>query len=367
MEIGVVGRKRKRLHAGGTLSTRNLVDGLHKIGHEVVRADKSLERLKDAEIILLCNNHRIRETEEFCREKGVPFIARMNGNLSCPARRHVKISNGFGAPCLDCNFSKGLKCFFLNETNKASGVFDRLYHFLSFPFLFAGDKKRISSLNRAEKVVCTSPTLKNQMKRAGVRKNKLKAIPQPVSKYFSEKTSDIETEKKALFCGGISEVKGTHLAGQAVSKVDALDLILVGGGDEKMLRDLERLLGKRLHYKGSVPHDEVEEYYARSYMTLFTSLWLEPFGRTWAESLMAGTPVVAFKGRGGPSDYLTHEKNALLAGCNMESLVKQIRRLLEDEELYEKISENGREFALQELTPKKIARRYEQVIREVVG
>ncbi len=40
----------------------------------------------------------------------------------------------------------------------------------------------------------------------------------------------------------------------------------------------------------------------------------EPFGKTIAESMACGTPVVCFEGAGGPSEIVTHKEDGYLAG-----------------------------------------------------
>jgi len=157
------------------------------------------------------------------------------------------------------------------------------------------------------------------------------------------------------------------LAAEAVSKIENVKLAYAGVLRAKNKKIVMNFLGKRAIFLGKIPSKLMKNYYYSAHVVLFPSIWFEAFGRAWAEACMCGKPVVAFKGRGGASDYLKHEETALLSDYDVDEYAEQIKRLFEDEALYRKISRNAREYAKKNFSADVIAKKYEKVFEEVLN
>jgi glycosyltransferase involved in cell wall biosynthesis len=67
---------------------------------------------------------------------------------------------------------------------------------------------------------------------------------------------------------------------------------------------------------------------------------MEGFGRTIVEAMNRGIPVIA-NASGGPLEIIEHNQNGLLYRHSAESLAVCMENLMEDESLYERISQKG--------------------------
>lgn len=99
----------------------------------------------------------------------------------------------------------------------------------------------------------------------------------------------------------------------------------------------------------------------------FPSLWLEAFGRAWAEAACCACPTLAFKGRAGPYDYLKHNVNAYFADANYPSFIRAIKILLDDKSLRIKLGKNAKKFARNNLIASVAIRKLEKIYKEVLA
>ncbi|WP_353721890.1 glycosyltransferase family 4 protein [Dyadobacter sp. 676] len=83
----------------------------------------------------------------------------------------------------------------------------------------------------------------------------------------------------------------------------------------------------------------------------------EAMGRVTIESMMRGVPVVAYDS-GGSSELIEHERTGLLFKGGEAVLADQIVRLLEDPDLYRRISEQAQEHASANFTVSQYAKNF---------
>ena len=82
----------------------------------------------------------------------------------------------------------------------------------------------------------------------------------------------------------------------------------------------------------------------------FTSTWREPFGLTHLEAMASGTPVVSTT-VGGQAEFLRDGENALtVAPGNPRALAEALGRLIRDDELRQRIAQEGRRTVETEFT-----------------
>ncbi len=117
-----------------------------------------------------------------------------------------------------------------------------------------------------------------------------------------------------------------------------------------------------------IPADEVPSFWRASYLTFWAlhdnELDRLRFQAKLYEALASGTPtVIAVNGFMG--DLLNRTKTGLVAmPKDSETMQKAIQSLLNDQELYDKLSHNARQYALENFDPNDVARRYENVLKE---
>jgi len=364
MKIAVVSQVYKK-GGGGAISTYLLVSALRDLGHDV----KVMQTLEDIspDIVLHQNIKGLVKTQKICERRNIPLIVTINSNITCPTGAHVTNETKYGVPCLNCSLLKCVLCHIWNKREKEYTKTKRVLSIFESFAKYALRNLRIKTLNKVDKIVCVSPSLRERLASAGVDKSKIEVIIQPVDKsFFNDPGVRHFEEKVALFAGAISWIKGAHLAAEAISKLNDIKLVYVGGAGDRMRKIIRRFLKERAIFVGRIPYERMPEYYYSAHVTLFPSIWFDPHGRVWTESCACGTPVVAFKGRGGASDYLKHEETALLSDYDVDEYAEQIKRLFEDEVLYRKISRNAREYAKKNFLADVVAKKYEKVFEKVL-
>ncbi|MEW6202628.1 MAG: glycosyltransferase [bacterium] len=137
------------------------------------------------------------------------------------------------------------------------------------------------------------------------------------------------------------------------------DVVFEIVGDGPMRSRLENLakqlrIAERVNFRGFVPYDELPKVYATSTVFLFTSKY-EGFGRVVVESYLHRIPVVATRITGvedivdnGISGFL-HESG------DIEGLASSVIKLLDDEELRNRMGAAGRELVKSRFDPERLS------------
>jgi len=358
--------------SGGGKSSETLLKYLTELGDDV-KIFNSASELKSGiksekpDIVLHQNIQEMVLTQRICEKNDVPLVITVNSFISCCTSMHITNRTKYGEPCYKCSFPKCFECMFSGIKYAYPSMHLRIKDTLLTPAYYTIRRLRIRALNKADKVICISPTMKKMIELAGVDTQKIEVIPQPIDPYFlNPPESNIFDGLDIAFISSTHWFKGAHLAAEAISKLDNIRLV-IAGGETKTGNYIKQMLADRAIFVGMLSKEEMKKYYYSAHVVLFPSIWFEAFGRTWAEACMCGTPVVAFKGRGGASDYLKHEETALLSDYDVDEYAKHIKRLFEDEALYRKISRNAREYAKKNFSAGVVAGKYEKVFEEVVN
>ena len=367
MKICIVSAKDKQKFGGGSFSTNTLANTLEKGGHDVTFAESPNE-INNPDIVLHTNIKYLVQTQRICEKKNLPLVITPNSFISCCNGTHVTNKDPkYGVSCEKCSLLGMVDCFVRDRRNAQPSLKTRIFNCITPLPRYVLRYMRMNALNKADKVVCISPTERKMLRMAGVEDEKMIVIPQPVDFSFLEKPDvQLSDEKVCLFAGGISWIKGAHLATEAVSKLDDVKLVFVG--KVRTLKPyIEKTLGDRAMFVGVIPADEMKNYYHSAHVVLFPSIWFEAFGRVWAEACMCGKPVVAFNGRGGASDFLEHEKTGLLSDYDVDAYAEQIQRLFDDDTLYKRVSKNAQEYAKKNFLADVVANKYEKVFEAVLN
>jgi glycosyltransferase involved in cell wall biosynthesis len=158
-------------------------------------------------------------------------------------------------------------------------------------------------------------------------------------------------ESKILFIGRLVDIKGVEVLLKALATLPGGQLLVAGDGNQRMaLENLAEKLKVSAEFLGIVGKAERAQLFASSTILVIPSLVL-PDGRTEGmpvvalEALAFGLPVIA-SGVGGLSEIVIDGQNGLLfeAGNHL-LLADKIRLLLDDKELRERLSGNGRQTA----------------------
>jgi glycosyltransferase involved in cell wall biosynthesis len=134
-----------------------------------------------------------------------------------------------------------------------------------------------------------------------------------------------------VFLGRLERCKGAHTAIAVARRLDR-DLIIAGNIStlpherEYFERELRPAIdGRRVRYVGVVNDAEKNRLLGAAAAMLMPIEWEEPFPVVLPESLLCGTPVIAFK-RGGVPEGIAHGRTGFLCD-SVDGMVAAVRRL----------------------------------------
>ncbi|HET7763742.1 MAG TPA: glycosyltransferase family 4 protein [Burkholderiales bacterium] len=123
--------------------------------------------------------------------------------------------------------------------------------------------------------------------------------------------------------------KAHDLVIRALAALPGMDLVVVGDGPEReALAALAResRVGDRVRFVGSVPQEELRNYYGAADALVLASS-REGWANVLLESMACGTPVVASRAGGSPEVVSAPEAGVLMAERTPEAVVEGVRRL----------------------------------------
>jgi glycosyltransferase involved in cell wall biosynthesis len=193
----------------------------------------------------------------------------------------------------------------------------------------------------ADAIATYGPHVSAYVRAKGAR-NPVFEAPQAVDPAFWEKSANAPTRQstyQVLFVGRLDGEKGPAVLTSAWRasglRAPAAALVLVGGG---RFRAPSSATGAVIS-TGSLPPDEVRNFYAGSDVVVLPSVpthdFLEPWGLVVNEAFHQAKPVIATTAVGAVAGGLVrHERNGLVVPPNdPEALAAAVRRLHDDPDL----------------------------------
>jgi glycosyltransferase involved in cell wall biosynthesis len=166
----------------------------------------------------------------------------------------------------------------------------------------------------------------------------------------------LEAHRVLLFMGFITPRKGLEYLAQAMHLLPAnVHLLIVGRWEPGCRAHFLRALGSaagRVHEVGFIPDSERPAYYSMADVYVSPSL-LEGLGITPIEAMACGTPAVVTSASSGPEEV--GDAGLVVPPCDPEALACGIRRLLEDDGLYQRLKQRGRDRVLQHFSYRRMA------------
>lgn len=381
---------------GGAKSSLVIKKYLNKIGHDCISISKvcALKQLickRKPDLILHHNILDMYSILKISKKFKVPIIIKVNGLITCSKGTHYKENkSGFGIRCLKCSLFGMFMCGIKKRTGYKLGIFNMIKLAISSPIRFFNMKLRLYCLNKANGVIAIGSTLKKILIKNGV-KNKIFVCPQPIDNNFMKKNKvgkannlnnkefnidwkvinhfNKSKKKKIIFATGLHAEKGILVLLKALNELnrDDTELYIIGKKyDYVNFSVYKKLVGQNVYFTGKVPLNFMKNFYNKAHFLAHLSLLYEPFGRVWAEALLWKCPVLAFKDRGSPYDYLAGGKQAYLCEPNMKSLKRAITVLLDDKKWRNKLAKNGFKFAKRNLIGSVVVKKLIKIYNEVI-
>jgi glycosyltransferase involved in cell wall biosynthesis len=151
--------------------------------------------------------------------------------------------------------------------------------------------------------------------------------------------------------------KGQHTLIQALETIPNAHVLLVGDAlfesDRSYVEHLHALtknlqMQDRVHFLGF--REDIADVMQACDIVAHTSVSPEPFGRVIVEGMLSARPVIATNAGGAAEIIQDGETGLLVAPGESLTLANAIREILEDPSKSEKLSRNGRQYALRRFT-----------------
>ncbi|MBU6142096.1 glycosyltransferase family 4 protein [Patescibacteria group bacterium] len=176
------------------------------------------------------------------------------------------------------------------------------------------------------------------------------------------------TDRLKIVCvSRLAPWKKIDLLIEAIKDID-VDLVIIGEGGSR--ESLQKLVGdlnleRRVSFKGSVGHDEVNKYLDESDAFVLPSIG-DSFGIVFLEAMARGVPVVAARAGGVPEIIQDNYSGILVPPNDILDLKNAILKLKNDPALRRKYSQNALKTVEERFSWQKISGEYYALYQKVI-
>jgi glycosyltransferase involved in cell wall biosynthesis len=197
-----------------------------------------------------------------------------------------------------------------------------------------------------DRFISPSKFLRERIIDSGVDENQIVHIPNSID----VKKFEPEYQSKGYFVyiGRLSFEKGLMTLIKTFEQIPEANLKIIGTGSEeiKLIEYKEQKGLQNIEFLGYKTFDELKTYFDECEAMILPSEWCENAPISIIETFSFGKPVIA-SNLGGISEMVINDYNGYtFTAGNKDELVKIIQKFLVNNNLYKKLGENGREFAL---------------------
>ncbi len=195
------------------------------------------------------------------------------------------------------------------------------------------------------------------------------------NKFDLRKRLKLRAEVPIIFTLGLS----THLKGakelihifERIIKINPETVLLIGGRPAKRNKKIIKKAIKKLKipnqnviFYGFIEENLIDYFYNQSTLTFYTAIE-ESFGLIPLESMLNGTPVIAFEG--GPSETVLDGKTGYVIKTNdLSSFAQKAIRLIEDKDLNKEFSKRGRKHVMNNFSIEKGISSLEMILQNII-
>jgi glycosyltransferase involved in cell wall biosynthesis len=191
------------------------------------------------------------------------------------------------------------------------------------------------------------------LQKMGISKESIRVIHNGLTKLDTKKNIVKEKKPTILFLGRISKDKGISDALSAFNiikkEIKDIQFWIIGKEEREGLLDhllsIEKLKisKKQIHYFGFIKEEKKFELLKRAHILVHPSL-KEGWGLTVIEAASQGTPTIGYNVE-GLRDSIVDGQTGILTSTTPQSLAQNLIKLLENKNLYKKMSINAVEWS----------------------
>lgn len=269
------------------------------------------------------------------KRRGIPIVMRCpNYRLFCPNGLHFV----HGAVCEKClGGGRELWCVLRNcEHSMPKSI--------GYALRNAVARLRGAIVDTVDTFIVLTEFQKSRFVTGGISRSRLCIVPNMIPESANV---DIEPDSGSVvgYIGRMAEEKGFSDFVEAARRLPHLKFAAAGvvkAGYDKVLTDLP----PNLKMVGFLVGHALERFVAEMQILVMCSSCFEGFPNTIAQAMAAGRPVVATAIGAMPEIVDAGETGLLYAPKDVDTLVRHVVRLTEDEELRRCMGESGRKKAL---------------------
>lgn len=234
--------------------------------------------------------------------------------------------------------------------------------------------------NKADTVIAPTESIVPELRKWGVGNDNLIAIPtgvdeeqfkDPNGKRIREKHGFKEGEKILLLVSRLTPEKNVGFAVRSVLPIlrDRNDARMLIVGDGHLADDLKKAfsdagLSDRAVFAGVASENEIKDYYAAADIFVYSSK-SETQGMSVSEAMHSGLPIVAVKAT-GVSSLVSDGINGLLVEEDEAAFGQAVERLLDDNDLRRKFSDESARIAKESFSASVSAERMLKEYRQAI-
>lgn len=170
-----------------------------------------------------------------------------------------------------------------------------------------------------------------------------------IAQLLASKREKNQKKVSILWAGRFLKLKHPEMVVEVVDRLKQegyeFELNFIGSGElgDLLKHDVQsRNLSEQVHFLGTMTPHEVRTYMERSEIYLFTSDFQEGWGAVLGEAMASGCAVVTSHGIGATPFLAMHNENALIYETgNVDSLYRNVKKLMDSEELRAKLAMNA--------------------------
>ncbi len=225
--------------------------------------------------------------------------------------------------------------------------------------------------------ISSSNFLANIYEKEGTLKNKWKIIlPWIDLGKFAQNEQVLHKENIILFVGSLIEFKGAWIAVKSLKYVlkEIPDAKLAIIGDSQEEQSIHRnkienhinndLVSNNVLFLGKKNWDELKEWHHKSKVFVFPTICMETFGLVWAEAMAARCPVIASEVGSVPE--LLNSRGMLVKPRDEIELANAIIKVLKDNNLQNKMTQEGINYAKENFDVKKSAEKLISIYKSLL-
>lgn len=259
--------------------------------------------------------------------------------VALPLMRHI-IASGFDFDVIDAHYyyPDGVAAALLAQwLGKPLVITARGSDITYWPSQYLPRKMILWASRQAARNAAVSAALADEMKQLGFSGGAAAVLRNGVdTELFHEEPRESVRNSLglsgtvAVSVGNLIELKGHHLAIEALQYLPDVSLIIIGDGpEEERLKGLVRhyLLESRVRFVGVIRQSELRKYYTAADLLILASS-REGWPNVLLEAMACGTPVVATRVWGVPEIVGAPEAGVLVDERSAAALADGVRRLL---------------------------------------